>query len=268
MRIVLLATAVGLLPLFVSAAVAQDAIQTTTVFGITVTQDDVINAIQENQDFWGPVRRHIVGSEFAVADVTVREETVALLKQIHDALHAQLFERDEAAAADLIEYLTMRLRRFALYRRLRSQLNDDAAFAGLIEHWEQIQRDTAPLARAERDAAVAKALAALPTHLTIAGVPEAKHAAAIGVLEQQAQCMAAMDATETGRIMIDFQVKARAHDTAVTDLLRTVAAAADWAFVTKTDGESIGRTHFVKAWDEWNALHAETRTAAKAGTTR
>jgi hypothetical protein len=245
-----------------TGAVAQDQIKTTTEFGVTITPENITDAIQEQQDFWGPVR-HYIGTAAFDGDPAIKADAVAFLKTVHGELQSRLFERDEATAQDLLEYLTMRLRKFALYRQLRGVINDDAAMVALVERWEKAHREINALAIAERPARVQAILALMPDEMAAFGISAEAVKQATPIWDLHAQCIARMSQTEAGKMMIDYERQAKQLDRRVGELVRLIAMAADWALVVKSGNEGIGRTNFEKAWKDLADLRAKALTAAK-----
>jgi hypothetical protein len=258
-------------PLVVAALVAattvvaqdDDVPPPTTELGITITFEQLTAAIQEQQDFWGPVKKHIAGDNFPGYEVAARQQAVAFLKQVHDELYERLFERDEGAALDMYDYLGMRLRKIEIYRRLRTAIGDDAAFVAIMDRWERAQRDIHALPEAERDARVQATLELLPGEMQSVGLSAEKTATAIKLWEMQAQCMKRMAHTKAGKAMLGFDREMRKAEPPLSDLLRSIANATDWALIGKQSDASIAKADFIRAWDELNQLKAKTRTAAK-----
>lgn len=245
-----------------TVATAQDQIKTTTEFGVTITPENITDAIQEQQDFWGPVRHHIGTSAFD-GDATIKTQAVEFLKVVHGELQSRLFERDEATAEDLLNYLTTRLRKFAVYRQLRSTIKNDTALAALVERWEKAHRDINGLAAEERPARVKAILILMPDEMAAFGLEKDSIQQSMQLWDLHAQCIAKMAQTSAGKMMIEYEHQAKQLDRQVGDLVRLIATAADWALITKSGAESITRADFEKAWKELTDLRAKALTAAK-----
>lgn len=239
----------------------------TTLFGVTITQDQIAQAIEETQEFWPGVKKHIVSDQFPVADLATRQKTVDFLKTVHDDLHDRLFEADEATATDLVDYLTLRLCKFELYRKLRPVIGDDAVFVRLIDRWERAHRDVNALPAAERAARHAAVLAMMPDEMAASGLTAEQSAKAMELWRLQSECMARMTATDVGQKMLEFEREAKKADRALSELIRNVAFAADWALIVKDDAGAYGCPQFIAAWDDVASLKAKQRTVAKPGVT-
>ncbi len=235
----------------------------TTELGITITPAQLDDAIQETQDFWGPVKKYIGSEDFAAAEPETRRQTVAFLKRVHDELYARLFERDEATAQDLLDFVGMRLRKFTLYRQLRDAIADDAAFVGLWERWERAQRDIHSLPEADRPQRIKATLALLPDDMTAAGIAAEKIERAMKLWDLQAQCMALTAKTEAGKTMLGFDRDAKKLEPPLGELVRSISAVADWAQIEKTGEQPLTKADFIRAWDELAQLKSHGRTAAK-----
>lgn len=255
----------ALLFLFPVFSFAQEA-ETTTEFGITITTDEIAKAIEETQEFWGPVRKHIGGNDFAAADAAARKKAVEFLKTVHNELHYRLMEADEATATDLVVYLTARLRKFEIYRKLRGAIADDAALVVLVERWEHASRDLNALPEKDRPAQLQALVASMPEEMQAAGISAEKIAAAQELWTIQAACLVKMTQTLAGKKMIEFEAEAKNSEKAVADLIRSVALAADWALIVKEQDQAYTKGSFVKAWDEIASMKAKRRTVSKPGT--
>jgi hypothetical protein len=238
---------------------------TTHDHGITITPDHLAAAIQESQDFWGPVRKHLLSEECTLGEPELRKEAVAFLKSIHDGLHNRLFQQTEAEAMDLVRYLGHRLRMFEVYRRLRTEIGDDAALYALIEQWEKEYRDIHELPVAERSAKVEALLASMPTAMRQHSISDAKIAAAQPLWKMQSEVLALMAATDAGRMMHDFEKQAKHLSPQVGGTLLSISTAADWVLIVREPEQSIGRLDFLKSFAVLAELRAK-RTAA-GGTT-
>jgi hypothetical protein len=244
---------------FGSTARSQD-LPTTNDHGITITPDHLTGAIQESQDFWGPVRKHLVSDACDVASADLRTAAVDFLKKVHDGLHNRLFERTEADALDLITYLGHRLRRFEVYRRLRSIIGDDAVMVVLMQNWEKEFRNIDVLPEAEKAAGVEALLTSMHDAMKKAGTADDKITAADALWKTQGAVFQQMAATGAGKMMIEFEAEAGKLDPAVIALLLDISNTADWVLIVREEGREIGREDFLKAWEQWQK-HCDKQTA-------
>jgi hypothetical protein len=242
----------------------QDDLQTTTEYGITVTPEQISDAILETQDFWGPVRRHVQSDEFGAADQATRARTVAFYKRVHDSLHNRLWEQGEAPARDLIFYLTQRIRKFDMYRQLRVAIDRDAEFAKLVDRWERTQRDLHHLPEGERAARGEAVLKTMREEMIALGLPPERTEEAMRLWTRQADCIRQMANTEAGKMLLGYDREARQSDPATSELIRAVGAAADWAWITRAPNQLTKKSDFLRSWDELAKLGGQSRTAAAA----
>ncbi|HEX3871762.1 MAG TPA: hypothetical protein VHV77_15065 [Pirellulales bacterium] len=254
--------------LFVSAfgmrLVADEPLKTTTEFGITITPNDLSEAIQETQDFWEPVLHYLGTSQFeSASDADARKQIVAFFTGMHEGFYERLFEGDDANVNDLVDYLGLRLRKFMMYRQLRELISDDTVLAQLIERWERANRDINALALGDRPARVAAVLAQMSDEMKAVGVSEVASLRALEIWELQTQCFERMAETGTGAMMIVFERKARQMDRSTGEVIRQIASAADWATVKKARGKSLGLDEFKAAWSELGTIRANRLTMTK-----
>lgn len=249
------------------AVEAQDDLQPTTELGVTVTPDHIYDSIQETTDFWPPVRAYVGGARFEVATPEARKATEAFLKQAHTFLHDQLFEKDEATAMDLIDYLSWRIRKFAFLRQMREVLNDDALLAALKDDWERLQREANDLPAGEQQAARAAIPTAMASRMKAAGVEKQESDQVLGMWRNIAVCVEHMDATEAGQGMLEFEEQAKSLDLTTGTLIRDVVSAAEWTLIIKPVGTLAEHTDFQPAWDGLLKLRA-AHTAATVETNR
>lgn len=268
-RIVVPALVFALTGALGSAVVAQDDLQPTTELGVTVTPDDIYDSIQETTDFWPPVRAYVGGARFDVATPDAREATEVFLKQAHTFLHHQLFEKDEATAMDLIDYLSWRIRRFTFLRQMREVLNDDALLAALKDDWERLQREANDLPADKQHAAQAAIPTAMASRMNAAGVEKQESDQVLEMWRQIAVCIDHMDATEAGQGMLGFEEQAKSLDLTTGTLIRDVVSAAEWTLIIKPKGTLAEHTDFRPAWDSLLKLRAaHTAATVESGNTR
>jgi hypothetical protein len=249
------------------AAPAQE-LETTVEFGITITPDNITDAIQETQDFWSPVLKYIASNDFPVNDAAARKEAANFFNRLHDSLYKRLFEGDEASARDLLDYLCLRMRKIIIYRQLRDVLADDAALSVLIDRWEKAHREISGLAEAERPARVKAVLALIPEETAALGISADASTRAMQLWEKQAECMGRMSRTGAGTMIAGFEHEAKRMDRPIGELLRSIAAAADWSLITKAGTRSAGRAEFEKSWKDLAEMRERRLSAARPVTAR
>jgi len=250
-----------------SSVHAQD-LPTTHDHGITITPDHLTGAIQETSDFWGPVRKHLLSTECSLGDVETRTAALTYLKQVHDGLHDRLFQQTEVEAMDLIHFLGHRLRSFEVYRRLRATLADDALMLTLMETYQKDLRAVNQLPVSERAAKLQAMHAKLVTAMQSNGIAGEKLAAASQLWDVQTQISRQIAETGAGKMTIEFEGRATQLDTHVGGMLLHITTAADWVLVIRTEGEEIGRNHFLKASSDLEVLHSKQTAAATGNVTR
>jgi len=238
---------VGFVLSMIVAAPGQD-LPTTTDHGITITADDLTTAIQQTQDFWGPVRKHLHSEECTIADMAKRKEAAAFLKQVHDNLHTRLFEMGDEVAMDLIDYVGKRLRMYEVYRKIRATIGDDTVTYTLVDSWGYEFRKLHLLAKEEQPAKIAELLGRMNEDMKAAGLDDAKIAAAAKLWIIQADVIQKMAATGAGQMMLDYERQGWALEKTAGDLLADISLAADWAQIANASTAEIGREDFVKAW--------------------
>ncbi len=266
-RIAVLAPVFALLGTLAHPAAAQDDLQPTTELGVTVTPDHIFDAIQETTDYWPPVRAYVAGDKFQVSTPASRKATAAFLKQAHSFLHDQLFEKDDATAMDLIDYLAWRIRKFVFLRQVREMLDDDSLLIVLKDDWEQLQRDANELPIERRAAAHAAIPAEMSRRLLVAGVGGPQVEKIVDLWRQIAICVEHMDATEAGQGMLAFEQQAKNLDRSTATLIRDVVSAAEWTLIIKPSGTLAAHTDFRPAWDSLSKIRA-AHTAATSTSTR
>jgi hypothetical protein len=245
-------------------AVADEPLKETTEFGITITPDDLSDAIQETQDFWEPVRLYLASEEFdGPTDAAMRKEVVAFFTSIHEGFYQKLFEGDDSNVEDLVDYLGLRLRKFVIYRRLREAIGDDTALAQLVERWERAHRDINALGTEERAPRVAAVLELMRDEMKSLGMSETVTAQATELWDMQSQCLERMAGTETGVMMIGFEHKARQMDRPTGEMIRLIATASDWTLIVKKEKGSAGLAEFKAAWRDLAEMRAKRLTMAK-----
>ncbi|HEY5313106.1 MAG TPA: hypothetical protein VIK18_11330 [Pirellulales bacterium] len=237
---------------------------TTTEFGITITPDNITDAIQETQEFWTPVLRHIASDDFAVADADMRKQVVGFFNRLHEALFKQLFEGDDTDARDLLDYLCLRMRKMELYRQLRSTLNNDKALVAMMDRWERNHREIHLLPADQRADRVKAMLALMPEQMQSLGISADVSEKAFRLWTLQSQCMSRMYKTKAGAIIGNFEKEARRMDRPVGELLRKIASSADWAMISKSAGKSASRPEFEKAWKQLAELRQQQLAATPA----
>ncbi|MCE9605808.1 MAG: hypothetical protein K8U03_13010 [Planctomycetia bacterium] len=262
------ALAFGLICSMASGLQAQD-LPTTHDHGITISPDHLTGAIQDSQDFWGPVRKYLVSEECSIDEAARRAEAVAFLKRVHDGLHERLFNGTETEAVDLVDYLGHRLRMFEVYRKLRTTVGDDALLVGLIRDWEAEFRSIHKLPLAEQAAKADQLVIEMTRKMQLGKLDEAKIVEASKLWKIQASVVEKMSATHAGKMMIHFETtEGDKLAVEVGALLLTISSAADWVLITREVETSIGRDAFVKAYAELQNLRGKYETALKPAQNR
>jgi hypothetical protein len=248
---------------FTVASAWGQGLETTDDLGVRIAQDDIIQAIQEQSEFWPPVRQHVASKKFHhVADAATRTEAVAFLKGVHDELHDRLMGENEERAMDLIAYLGHRLRVFAIYRQVRDVVDNEAAMVALVDHWDVSQRQVLTLPTDKRLARSEEIVAEMRGQMTDLGLSAEAIGRAMPIWHKQGECLTLLLATDAGQQMIQFDGEIRQKRPAVMRLIRRVAASAEWAAIAQTDtSDLIGRAEFVKAWETLER-HEVARTAS------
>ncbi len=267
-RFLSIAPALALLFTLCGAASGQD-LPTTTEHGITIGPDELVAAIQESQDFWGPVRTYLVSPDCTALTQVEREQAVAFLKRIHEGLQQRLFDRTEADAIDLVNYLSHRLRMFEVYRGLRAAIADDALTVGMIQEWEKAFREIHTHPVDQRAPKISALVTRMEGRMQAAGLEAAKVAAAQKLWVVQADVVEKMSTTGAGQMMIDFEILGCTEVTIpVGQFLLDVSSAADWVVITREPATTIGREHFVKAYSELAELRTKYASVTSGTTTR
>jgi hypothetical protein len=253
--------------LFAASARAQD-LPTTHDHGITITPDHLTAAIQESQDFWGPVRKYLAAADCTLGDASPRAEATAFLKQIHDGLHGRLFGDSEADAMDLVLFLGHRLRGYEVYRRLHVTLADEAAMLAVLETSQRVFREINRAPAEEQPAQRTELAEKLVAELRTRGTPAEKLAEAEKLVKTLIEVNRQMSSTGAGQMLVGFEAKAKQLDQQVAALLREITIAADWVQIVRTEGVEIGRADFVKAVADLKHLRGNQTAAAEGATTR
>jgi hypothetical protein len=249
MQIRLLSVAVALVALFWGSHVRAQNLPTTTEFGITVTQEQIINAISESQDFWPGVRKHIVSEKFPVADAAVRAQAAKVLKDVDSRLSQLMFSANQAQAQELVEFIANRLRKFSMYRDLRTTLADDALTCRLKERFEFGHRAICQLPEDKRAAAHVELLAEVKAEMVAARVGDDTLTKAMEKWERLGQNMDRMHRSAPGALMQEFENQLRAGDPKLKLLMASIVRAADWAVITQTESKPLKAADFVAAWE-------------------
>lgn len=239
------------------AVAAEDIFQTTTEFDVTVTTTDLIDAIQETQDFWYPVRQYVGSEKFAFGDTDSRKQAAEFIRKVNNRLADQLFSQDDAASTDLIQYLSSRLRLFATYRELHATIGDDHLTMAIKECWEHELRVAHAVDRQQRAQA-----------MSLAGQHVEEYADSIGLDADQCQTCAKLwnragllwsklHDSQAGQIMLVYEREVDQCDPQLAQLIRDVVCAADWAQITKTQQRVLRRIDFERAWVDLQRYRGE-----------
>lgn len=228
---------------------ADEEILTTTVeFGITISPSQIFDAIQESQEFWGPVRHYIASDKFAEGDPAVRREAAEFIRKVNDRLEEQMFRRDEQASIDLINYLATRLRMITLYRSLRATVGDDELALAIKADWERELRHLASLEDKDREARLLEVQAEMQAIYGKLGLDEAQSGRCSEIWNTLTAVSNRLNSTSTGQIMLSYEREVRASDSALSVLICEVVYTADWAEITRPEGTTMSRANFEQAW--------------------
>jgi hypothetical protein len=239
-------------------------LQTTTEFEVTLTPTMITDGLQETQEFWVPVLRHIRSDDFTAGDSKSRKAATAFFERLHEALYKQLFEADEETARDLLDYFCLRLRKYIIYRHIRDEVKSDLAMAALMDEWEKNFRDVNALAKDQREAKVEAILKALPAQMASLGISASDSEKAMKWWKLEGKCMTRMANTKAGALITSFEHDARQMDRSIGELLREIASAADWALITKTGDKCVGKPEFETAWKKLAEFRAQHLTMSPA----
>lgn len=262
-RIAILVAAV-LLPASLAPA-HEEIFQTTTEYGVTVTTTDLVDAIQETQDFWYPVRAYIASDKFAAADPATRKQAAEFIRKVNNRLADQLFSQDESKAIDLIGYLSTRLRLFATYRELRTIVGDDPLTMSVKEHWENELRAAHAHDGERRVEALALARAHVQYRVDDVTVDCDARNRCLALFDRAAQLWSRSHDSQAGKIMLEYEREVNGCDPQLAELIRDIVCAADWAQVVKTEQRVLKRADFERAWVDWRAYRGSRVAASPAG---
>jgi hypothetical protein len=240
-----------------NGATAADAILTTTELGVTVTPKELFDSLNDSNNLWPVIQRHVLSPYFPVGDEATRREAAAIISKVRSHLHDRLFGQDDAAAEDLLNYVGWSLRRAHFYRELREVTGDPAAMIQLRDTWQQAYRvHVAP----DKPYDVEPLLAAIRPQLEALQLSPEKHARALELFRLIGACAARMEATEAGQLI--RQIDRDLGDSPTGELVRAIVAAADWASIIKPADAVARKKHFVAAWDELHAKSSAESTSA------
>lgn len=224
-------------------------IETTTEYGITITPDQLMNAIAESQGFWPGVRKHIVSDQFAVADPAVRQEAVKFLKRVDSRLADMLFGGDVEQGQALMKYLGARIRKFQMYRELRATVNNDPLMCDLKNKWEVGVREIYKLDADKQEAATQQLLAKIRAGLVAGEVPADAVDRAMAKWSLLDKVMHGMRFSPVGDVMDEIEQEALHSDVAVRNLLASILRAVEWAMVTCPSNRTLKSADFLAAWE-------------------
>ena len=262
MRAVLPLASAVLLFVGVCASKGEEAIQTTTEFGITITPEAIYDAIQETGDFWPAVRSYLTDEECSLDEPAVCRQAAAVIKRVNRYLYDRLFGGDDESAYDLIDYVAARLRANLVYRRMRDTLQDDAALVRTKAHWEQTHRLRRQLP-GDRAKDVEDVVTKMRDVMQSLGIDSDRVDEALLQWECLAQIENRRDSTGTGRQMLEFEKEIIEGDQNLAELMGSILAASDWAQITKSEKHLVKRRDFIEACQALARLEREDRTAQK-----
>lgn len=244
--------------ILVSASRAEDAFESTTEFGITVTANDIFDHLDEATVFWPAVRKYVKSPEFKAGDAQLRLQADAQIGDIQSQLHDRLMGDDEAAAADLIRYVVWNVRRMALFRQLRDTVGQPDGIGNIGAVW--YHNYSLMLDKGDPVQAESLAAAMVPATTGLALSPD-RQAVVRNLWLSISACLVEMEATKTGQFLRGAERSLANRPEA--DLTRRIAAAADWACIVKTRHGPAVREDFIAAWDALNRP-ATTESASTA----
>ncbi len=226
---------------------ANDAFQTTTELGVTVTANDILDAMEESSSFWPAVRRYIVSSDFKAADQVSRIAADRCIGQVQDQLYNRLMGGDDAAAMDVIHYITWSIRRNHFLRELRDTVGDAEAVGRLRSIW--CENFSSALGRGTI-ADLQPLAAQMEPRLKLLGLPNERQTQVLSLWRSLGTCMLQLEETQTGKLLRETDRTLAGRPEA--DLVRRIVTAADWACAMKTHSGPAVRADFISAWDLFN----------------
>ena len=238
-----------------------EAAQTTTDLGLTVSAEQVLDSMLEMDGFWPPVRNYICGPRFEVCDREIRQEAVAMLKKIDEAMSERLFSEDLAVGQDLFDYAAARLRKYEFLRQLTATVADDVAMIGLKAEWDRALEEAYLLPEAERPDRLTANAAGMQSAMQRAGLPDEQARLTLPLWERLAEATLRVDGTGAGRVAVAFECEVVQANSEASRLACRIMEAAEWALMVKPADEELARRHFLAAWEALE-LHAAPRTAA------
>lgn len=254
---------------------AQDELKTSTELGITVAPDDIYNFIQETSDYWPLVRGYLASNECTISAGGERKVAANYFATVNEQLQGWLYGDDEAAASDVIDYMKARLRRYTLYRQLRTTIGNDALLAELKAQWEQLRRDNPALAAADVSTEALAELdlvrvEAMRVKMQQAELPTEKLEAALALWQRQGECGRRLSATRVGRELHKLELQTTKTNPQAKQLIIEVQAASDWAQIVKGEGAMVKLPDFLSAWDslERYGIQQVTKTTSTEVLTR
>lgn len=240
---------------------AQDAIQTTHEFGVTVTADEIIDTIAEMESYWPSVRRYIASDQFKVTDLATRRAAVERLKELDDRLSARLFNDVNSLGLDMFDYLAARNRKTAIWRQLRAVVADDQRMLRLKARWDEAVKETTALPQDQRPPRMQVTVNAMRQWMHDAGIVDETIQRAMPVWDILAQSIARVDATGAGQEVLNFEEEVAAAAVKSSALTFNIIDATEWALISRPDDAVVTRKDFIAAWA---ALTASQRPATQA----
>lgn len=231
-----------------SPAAARAQFEATTECGVTVTPQEIVDCLFESQAFWPGVRKHIVSKNFPVGDLSDRQQAVEILAEVDNHVTRCVTSSDEAKVQDVLDFFSARLRKFAIYREIRTLVANDAQFCRLKDVWE----DGRYLLNLDSVEGHVEAKSKLLDQMKIemSGLPEEKVKKAIDAWKRLGDTMDRSNNTDVGKMLVKYEAQMINGDAEMRDLMRNIVRAADWAHITRTSPKSAVKTaDFVTAWD-------------------
>lgn len=225
-------------------------IATTTEYGITITADDLINALLESQALWPGIKKHLLSDKCTAAAPEIRKQGVDFLNKVDDQITKKVLGAADADVQDALDFLSMRLRKFALYKELRTLLNDDIQLARLKDRWEDNRYKLNGSPEANWPAESERMLGEIKADMQALGFDQAKLDAALAIFVRMDLVNNRMCTTNLGRMVLSYENEMRGADPKLKHLMRHVVRAADWAMITRAKATTpVRASDFVKAWE-------------------
>ncbi|QGJ69422.1 Hypothetical protein PBC10988_11040 [Planctomycetales bacterium 10988] len=242
-------------------------IETTTEFGITITSDQVVTEIYQSQDFWPAIQSHLISGSFTVADSEARQVAADFFSRVNTTLSEHLFADEEAKVEDFIEFLTCRMRKYALLRQAKCHFEQDSAYYRLIADWDHEARQLHFLPEEERGLKRLALIARLEQQLAEANLNSNAQAEVRQIFSYVSQLENRIASTKIGKVLLEFEREVKTAEEEEREIVRLVVRAADWAMINRTESKSLNLETFLEAWAACSEYERST-TASHASAVR